>query len=180
MARAGSSSHDDEARRQKSLATISAMATDICTSVSTQLCQHKAYFSQSTVGPPINGLFMLLFPLAVAGRAIGVSEELHQFVIRILEVIGNTMGVKQATRMIGAIKQQRARWKVEGLLGFVGFSGFDNVASSVSLQVEEMSSQSPLHRSPKGSSVFGSSSGFSGGFLGVAPSAGELWGRRTF
>ncbi|KAH6678342.1 hypothetical protein B0J14DRAFT_559481 [Halenospora varia] len=179
MARVGSSSHDDEARRQKSLATISAMATDICTSVSTQLCQHKAYFSQYTVGPPISGLFMLLFPLAVAGSAIGVSDELHQFVIRVLGAIGNTMGVKQAVRMIGAIKQQRARWEAEGPLGFVGFSGFDSVASSVQV-VEEMSSMSSpclSHRPLAGSSLFGSPPGFSGGFRGVAPSAGELWGR---
>lgn len=69
------------------------MATDICCSVSSHFRRHNTVNFRRKV-PPISAVFLLLFPLAVAAGAVGVSEELHNWAIKVLLIIGNTMGSK--------------------------------------------------------------------------------------
>ena len=99
-----------EQQREKSLATISKMALDICTSVSSQFWRHSAKDAKIRFVPAMNGVFLLLFPLAVAGSAKGVPEDLHHWVIALLDKIGNTMGVQQALKLIPMTKRLREQW----------------------------------------------------------------------
>ncbi|KAJ6011851.1 hypothetical protein N7499_013179 [Penicillium canescens] len=55
--------------------------------------------------PPLNGIFMLLFPLSVAGGTAGVPDEVHEWVISTLERIGRTMGIQRAIEMIPQLKK---------------------------------------------------------------------------
>ncbi|KAJ5805224.1 hypothetical protein N7474_011111 [Penicillium riverlandense] len=91
----------DLAQRQHSLNTISRMAIDICTGAAGQI----ALFDQgiNTGDPssdlPLNGVFMLLFPLAVAGGAEGAPDSVRRWVMETLEHIGRTMGIQRALEL---------------------------------------------------------------------------------
>jgi hypothetical protein len=56
----------------------------------------------------VTGIFLLLFPLSVAGGASGVSEGLHVWVVNLLDMIGYKMGVLQA---LALSKLTKLRWK---------------------------------------------------------------------
>ncbi|KAF4637771.1 hypothetical protein G7Y89_g290 [Cudoniella acicularis] len=128
LGRLGSFSHENDQQRAQSLETILVLATDICSSVSTQFSQRSSrHASWNKAGPPVSGLFLLLFPLVVAGGAIGVPETLHNFAVQILEVIGNEMGVQQALVMVESVKRQRRRWLEKGVEGFDFFAGFQGL-----------------------------------------------------
>jgi hypothetical protein len=105
----------DEDTRKRSLETIITMATDICSSVYSQFCKHAIAEARLNGVPPMSGCFLLLFPLSVAGSALGVPEKVHKFTIRMLENFGNTLGIKQALIMVPLTKAQRARWENEGI-----------------------------------------------------------------
>lgn len=90
----------DRAQYQHSLNTISRMAIDICTGAAGQI----ALFAQEintgdTSDLPLNGVFMLLFPLAVAGGAAEAPETVHRWVMETLEHIGRTMGIQRALEL---------------------------------------------------------------------------------
>ena len=85
---------ENDRQKKKSLNVISNMATDIICSVSSHFCVHTILKARRTKLPPVSGVFVMLFPLAVAGGAIGVSEDLHDRVIKTLCMIGNTLGSK--------------------------------------------------------------------------------------
>lgn len=72
--------------------TISKIATDICTSVSSQFWRHNAKDATMRFVPAVNGIFLLLFPLAAARSAKGVPKDLHNWVIALLEKIGTRWG----------------------------------------------------------------------------------------
>ncbi|KUJ20462.1 uncharacterized protein LY89DRAFT_779225 [Mollisia scopiformis] len=107
MAQLGSFASEYESQRERSLEIISRMASDIC------ICVSGTFFRTTPVPgarwtiPAMSGIFMVLFPLAVAGSAWGVSEELHCWVISVLEFIGNRMGISQATAMLDLIRLHR-------------------------------------------------------------------------
>lgn len=84
----------NELQQRRSLEVISKMATDICCSVSSHFRRHNIVNFRTKKVPPISAVFLLLFPLAVAAGAVGVSEELHNWAIKVLFIIGNTMGSK--------------------------------------------------------------------------------------
>ena len=114
MASLGSFPFDGCAQLVQYRQTINRMATDICCSVSDQFSRTNILREQVlTKVPPISGCFPLLFPLAVSGSAIGVSEELHEWVLNLLEKIGNEMGIMQALTMIDPTRDRRANWCVE-------------------------------------------------------------------
>lgn len=117
MAHLGSTSCEDIAQRKESLATISRMATDICSSVHGQFSKYGIKEAQNGKVTPMAGCFLLMFPLAIAGSALEVSQGVHVFAIRILEKIGNTMGIQQALAMVNLTIAQRDRWKKEGMPG---------------------------------------------------------------
>jgi hypothetical protein len=114
MASLGSFPYDGCAQRVQYLQTINRMATDICCSASSQFSGRNNLQEQVlTRVPPISGCFLLLFPLAVSGSAMGVSEKLHEWVLSMLEKIGNEMGIMQALTMIDPTRDRRASWCVE-------------------------------------------------------------------
>jgi len=113
MARLGLFSGEDTAQQNKSLAMISSLAVDICCSVCSQFHNPSLVKEAKTQGvPALSGCFLLLFPLAIAGSAMGVADDLHDFVIRVLEIIGHGMGVAQALTAIAPTKMQREKWKL--------------------------------------------------------------------
>lgn len=111
----GSFSSEDAAQRSKSLDLVARQAADICSSVSIQF--HKPTLLQEakqTGVPALSGCFLPLFPLAVAGSAIGVPQSLHDWVISMLEIIGHRKGVAQALYLVPGTKLQREKWKLFG------------------------------------------------------------------
>ncbi|KAE9377084.1 hypothetical protein N431DRAFT_501815 [Stipitochalara longipes BDJ] len=109
----GPNSPENAAQRAKSLDIISREAADICSSVSIQF--HKPTLLEETKQtgvPALTGCFLPLFHLAVAGSAMGVDDEMHNWVISMLELIGHDKGVAQALSMIPGTKLQREKWKL--------------------------------------------------------------------
>lgn len=99
----------DLEQRQSALDTISQMATNICAGAASQMgafgCGLPAL--DPTRVPPLNGIFMLMFPLAVAGGAAGVPYEVYEWVVQRLQKIGSTMGIRRALELIPRLKQSR-------------------------------------------------------------------------
>jgi hypothetical protein len=111
ISRLSSFSVESEIQQRRALDVISKMATDICCSISGQVRQHTIIKVKRSKIPPVSPVFILLFPLAVAAGAIGVSEELHNWAINMLFIIGNTMGIQQALLSIPAAKKHRQQWQ---------------------------------------------------------------------
>lgn len=99
----------DLKQRQLALDTISQMATNICAGAASQMgafgCGLPA--EDMTRVPPLNGIFMLMFPLAVAGGAAGAPDEVHEWVLQRFQKIGSTMGIRRALELIPRLKQSR-------------------------------------------------------------------------
>lgn len=55
--------------------------------------------------PPLNGVFGLVLPLAVAGCVAGAPNEVHKWVDQTLEKIGHTMGIQRALELIPKLEQ---------------------------------------------------------------------------
>ena len=103
----------DAAQRTKSLAVISIYADKICKSVGCQFEKPTQVQEAQNLGSPaLSGCFLLLFPLAVAGSGTGVPLALHKFVIRVLETMGNNLGIAQALAMIAPTRLQRDIWNL--------------------------------------------------------------------
>ncbi|KGO73875.1 Protein of unknown function DUF3468 [Penicillium italicum] len=105
---------NDVIQRQQSLDTIASMAADICAGAASQ----GARSAQGVAGDPsriplLNGTFMLLFPLGVAGGTAGTPDEVHDWVVGTLERIGCTMGIRRALEMIPQLKKSVGKWKLD-------------------------------------------------------------------
>ena len=105
---------DDVIQRQQALDTISCMAGDICAGTASQ----EAIFEQGVNEDPsdiplLNGTFMLLFPLGIAGSAAGIPDEVHDWVVEALERIGRTTGIRRALEMIPQLKKSAWKWKLD-------------------------------------------------------------------
>ncbi|RHZ44308.1 uncharacterized protein CDV56_101532 [Aspergillus thermomutatus] len=86
--------------------TIIQMAVDICVAAASQpLFVDYMSLNRSHGMPPLSGVFMLMYPLAVAATASGVSDDLHQWVLHTLDHIGQTMGIRQALLMRAEVAQ---------------------------------------------------------------------------
>ncbi|KAF4160219.1 hypothetical protein CNMCM6069_009290 [Aspergillus lentulus] len=94
--------------------TIIQMAVDICTAAASQplfpdyiSLDGRDYTSLNRNGamPPLSGVFMFMYPLAVAATATGVSDDLREWVLRTLDHIGQTMGIRQALLMKAEVAQ---------------------------------------------------------------------------
>lgn len=107
-------------QQQKALATISRLATDICFSVpiQTNLLRQEESGSESDM-PPLNGVFILVLPLIIAGSACGVSDELHDWVVMMLGVIGSYIGIRFAAESIPGLKKMREAKKACGSASWV-------------------------------------------------------------
>lgn len=100
-------------QRQNSLETISCMALKICMGVASHeaISQRGLATDDPSHVPPLNGIFMMLFPLAVAGGAAGIPDHVHDWVIGTLEQIGRSMGIQRAIGMIARVKKSHGKWK---------------------------------------------------------------------
>lgn len=90
--------------------TIIQMAVDICVAAASRsLFPGYTRLSRSPIIPPLNGVFMLMYPLAVAATASGVSNDLREWVLHTLDHIGQTMGIRQAFLMKAEVAQLSQR-----------------------------------------------------------------------
>lgn len=103
-------------QQQESLAIISHLACHICASVWSQLCLPDPSIPRSA--PQLTSVFILLWPLRVAGSAVGVPETLHEWVLQFVENIGETMGIRQTKMVVITTKKQRDCWKSEAAFSF--------------------------------------------------------------
>ncbi|KAJ5569539.1 uncharacterized protein N7459_008969 [Penicillium hispanicum] len=97
-------------QRSRSLDTISRMAAGICAGAASQIGLFGCGFPTTRILPclpPLNGVFLLLFPLAVAGSAAGAPKEVRPWVVNMLQKIGHTMGIHQALELIPKLHQGR-------------------------------------------------------------------------
>lgn len=62
----------------------------------------------------MSGCFQLLFPLGIAAGVRGVSTEIHEWAIDMLEVMGNEMGFGQAVMMVPVLRERRRRHGIGG------------------------------------------------------------------
>lgn len=105
---------NDVIQRQQSLDIISCMAVDICAgSASQEGLSAQGVAEDPSHIPLLNGTFMLLFPLGVAGGAAGTPDEVHDWVVETLERIACTMGIRRALQMIPQLKKSVAKWKLD-------------------------------------------------------------------
>jgi hypothetical protein len=95
----------------QSLSIISHLASRICASAASQLYRPSTTIQGRGLDTQMTGVFMLLWPLKVAGSAIGVPEKLHEWIIDVLEDIGLKMGIKQTRMVILTTIIQRECWK---------------------------------------------------------------------
>lgn len=98
-------------QQPQSLAIISHLASRICASVSSQLYRPNTTIPGPGSNSQLTSVFMLLWPLKVAGSAIGVPEALHEWVLDVLDNIGQTMGIRQTKVVIFTTVMQREYWK---------------------------------------------------------------------
>ncbi|KAJ5729372.1 uncharacterized protein N7483_003880 [Penicillium malachiteum] len=101
---------NDAEQRQRSLDTASRMAMDACAGAASQLGTYASaipYKRESRV-PRLNIVFMLLFPLTIAGSSTAAPDEVHEWVVQKLQEIGSSMGIQRAVELIPRIKQSRA------------------------------------------------------------------------
>jgi hypothetical protein len=114
----GSLVHEATAQKLRSLDRIRALAHELCTSVSTQFDRYTPAQALRKHVPPMSGCFLLLFPLAIAGSAIGVPDEVHRWVVQMLHLFATEMGISQAGAMLPRIQKQRLRWMRGQDMGF--------------------------------------------------------------
>jgi hypothetical protein len=103
-------------RQEQSLAIISHLASNICASVWSQLNLPDPSIPGSA--PQLTSVFMLLWHLRVAGSAVGVSESLYQWVLQLVDNIGQEMGIRQTKMVIFRTRYQRQHWKSTLTLSF--------------------------------------------------------------
>lgn len=107
---------EQQMQRARCLKTISSMASDVCTSVPSQFAAtplpHRLLQVREDRSLGMTGVFLMMFPLAVAGGASGVPDELHYWAMEVLGQIGRTMGVKQALALMRMTKMRRDATKM--------------------------------------------------------------------
>ncbi|KAJ5962891.1 hypothetical protein N7501_007832 [Penicillium viridicatum] len=105
---------NDVIQRQRALRTIACMAIEICAGAASQEAISAQGVSEDPSHIPLlNGTFMLLFPLGIAGGAAGTPDEVHDWVVGALERIGRTMGIRRAFEMIPHLKKSIGKWKLD-------------------------------------------------------------------
>jgi hypothetical protein len=100
--------------RISSLSTISCLSTEICHSVSFFLEPYIIEEGQAAPFPVLAGYFVLIFPLAVAGCAVGVVDEIHDWIVGVLENISMRRGIASALFLVGKVRKLREEWRLFG------------------------------------------------------------------
>ncbi|CRG89556.1 hypothetical protein PISL3812_06593 [Talaromyces islandicus] len=101
-------------RQQKAVDTICRLAADICFSVPNQTSLLRQETGEDADGPAIYGILVLVLPLMIAGSACGIPDEMHDWVIMMLGVLGSYMGIRFAAESIPGMKQMRELKKAGG------------------------------------------------------------------
>lgn len=101
-------------QRERALDMASHMAACICAGAATLVggLGNGMPLEGKTHVPPLNGVFMLLFPLTIAGGSAAAPDEVHEWVMRKLQTIGSKMGIQRAIELIPRIQTMRA-WKAQ-------------------------------------------------------------------
>jgi len=91
--------------------TIRRLSVDICHSVPYFL--EKSIISEKPITPfPVfAGCFVVIFPLAVVGCAIGVAEDVQQYAIGILQMLSDKLGISGATTLVDYVQRLRQQWQ---------------------------------------------------------------------
>lgn len=110
-------SHFLQRQQHSALTTISRVATEICISVPSHCTLFGHSFGSLSTeqpdAPPLNGVFVLIFSLIIAGSAIGVSYELHEWVLKVLQTIDSSMGIRHAAELIPLMQRMRSSKRAE-------------------------------------------------------------------
>lgn len=104
-------------RKANAAKTITTMATDIC------IC-FSSYFQMTTLvehqplSPLKSGMlvFLMIWPLSIAGGGIGVPEHLYTWVLNQLDIIINHLGVLSAQTMLERTKMRREKWMLADIV----------------------------------------------------------------
>lgn len=98
---------DTREQRLRSIAIIRQTSSDIGVSVSFHLCHFNTQLEPSLPRPEIIGAFDLVWPLKVVANSIYVSDEMHAWTVRVLQAIGNRMGIRQAQVWASEVQARR-------------------------------------------------------------------------
>jgi hypothetical protein len=107
----------------RSLATISEMASDICTSVPYLLGHDKPYAKQLNDPVPAACGFFLVSELYLAGTTIGVPRELRLYVLGRLRYIGHKLGIQQSLLHAEILRERIESGNEEEMRGLLRPSG---------------------------------------------------------
>ncbi|KAL4920929.1 hypothetical protein BDW62DRAFT_175563 [Aspergillus aurantiobrunneus] len=93
-------------QRERSLAVVNQMATDICIGVASQgVFAEPCSLARGGIPRPLmRGIFMTIYPLTIAASATGVSDQLRNWVIDALQTMGDHTGIRQALEAIPRIQ----------------------------------------------------------------------------
>ncbi|KAL4872405.1 hypothetical protein BDV12DRAFT_183076 [Aspergillus spectabilis] len=91
---------------ERSLGVVNKVATDICVGIATQwLFDQPVVLPDGGIGrPPLKGVLMMIYPLTIAASATGVSQQLLDWAIQTLQMIGDRLGIGQALEAIPRIQ----------------------------------------------------------------------------
>ncbi|TGO86029.1 hypothetical protein BPOR_0342g00130 [Botrytis porri] len=98
-------------QKMKALKIIYWMATYICTSISSYF-DHATLVERPTLLPQMSGIpvFLMVWPLIIAGGGIGVPQHLYNWVLGRLDIINKQLGVLSAQTMMERAKIRRQWW----------------------------------------------------------------------
>ncbi|KAK6615407.1 White-opaque regulator 1-like protein 2 [Botrytis cinerea] len=98
-------------QKMKARKIINRMATDICTSISSYF-GHTTLVERPTLLPQMSGIpvFLMIWPLFIAGGGTGVPQHLYNWVLGRLDIISKQLGVLSAQTMMERTKIRRQRW----------------------------------------------------------------------
>lgn len=99
--------------QQNCLNIISQLATDVCVSLLGQCLPAIEDLEKYNIptGVQMNGIFVTIWPLMVTASAIGVSENVSEYCIRVLEHMAQHDGVQRALSGVRLAKQNIKSWK---------------------------------------------------------------------
>lgn len=140
--------------QRRSLEIASRMAMYACAAAASQLGSyaHGIPVQKNRQLPPLNGVFMLLFPLTIAGSSPAVPEDVHEWVVERFQKIGTNMGIQRALKLIPRMKRCRV-WKSKMVR--LDLSEADLLASQIGGEWKpEGHSENLLSTWPEGSADF--------------------------
>ncbi|TEY71152.1 hypothetical protein BOTCAL_0100g00150 [Botryotinia calthae] len=96
----------------KALKIINRMATDICTTSISSYFGHTTLVERPTLLHQMSGIpvFLMIWPLFIAGGGTGVPQHLYNWVLGRLDIINKQLGVLSAQTMMERTKIRRQRW----------------------------------------------------------------------